>query len=72
MSEQGNKNTRTMHKGSAKELPLPSDLAALSSSGDGGDEYQPGHWWICAVYLPVRRTSTEHKLVGGDWRLARR
>jgi hypothetical protein len=39
MSEEGNKNPRTMHKGSAKALPLPLDLAALSLSGDGGDEY---------------------------------
>jgi hypothetical protein len=38
MSE-GNKNPRTMHKGSAKALPLPSDLEALSLSGDDGDEY---------------------------------
>ena len=39
MSEEGNKNPRTMHKGSAKALPLPLDLATLSSSDDGGDEY---------------------------------
>jgi hypothetical protein len=60
MSEEGNKNPRMMHKGSAKALPLPSDLAALSSSGDGGDEYQPSHRWICDVSLPVRHTSVEH------------
>jgi hypothetical protein len=39
MSEEGNKNPRTMHKGSAKALPLPLDLAALSSSSDDSDEY---------------------------------
>jgi len=60
MSEEGNKNPRTMHKGSAKALPLPLDLAALSSNGDGGDEYQPGQRWIYVVYLSVRRTSMEH------------
>jgi hypothetical protein len=60
MSEEGNKNPRTMHKGSVKALSLPLDLAALSSSDDGGDEYQPGQQWICVVYLPVRRTSMEH------------
>jgi hypothetical protein len=60
MSEEGNKNPITMHKGSAKALPLPLDLAALSSSGDGGDEYHPSHRWICVVYLPVRRTDAEH------------
>jgi len=49
MSEEGNKNPRTMHKGSAKALPFPLDLAALSSSDDGGVEYQPGNQWICAV-----------------------
>jgi hypothetical protein len=38
MSEEENKNPRIMHKGSAKALPLPLDLAAFSSSGDGGDE----------------------------------
>jgi hypothetical protein len=43
MSEEGNKNPRTMHKGSAKALPLPLVVAALSLSGDGSDEYQPGH-----------------------------
>jgi hypothetical protein len=43
MSEEGNKNLRTMHKGSAKALPLPLDLAALSSSRNGGDKYHPGH-----------------------------
>jgi len=43
MSEEGNKNPRTMHKGSVKALPLPLDLAALSLSGDGDDEYHPGH-----------------------------
>jgi hypothetical protein len=57
MSEKGNKNPRMMHKENAKALPLPLDLAALSSSGDDGDEYQPGHWWICVIYLPVRHTS---------------
>ena len=60
MSEEGNKNPRTMHKESAKALPLPLDLAALSSSDDGGDEYYPGHQWICDVYLPVRHTDAEH------------
>jgi hypothetical protein len=60
MSEEENKNPRTMHKGSAKVLPLPLDLAALSSSGDGGDEYHPSHQWICAIYLPVRCTGVEH------------
>jgi hypothetical protein len=59
MSEEGNKNPRTMHKGSAKALPFPLDLAALSSSGDGGDEYRPSHWWICVFYLLVRRTGAE-------------
>ena len=49
-----------MHKGSAKALSLPLDLAALSLSGDNGDEYQPGYWWIYAVYLTVRRTDVEH------------
>jgi hypothetical protein len=39
MSEEGNKNPRMMHKGSAKALPLPLDLAALSLSNDGSDEY---------------------------------
>jgi hypothetical protein len=39
MSEEGNKNARTMHKGSVKALQLPSDLAALSLSSDSGDEY---------------------------------
>jgi hypothetical protein len=60
MSEEGNKNPRTMHKGSAKALPLPLDVAALSSSGDDGDEYHPGHRWIYAVYLLMRHTSVEH------------
>jgi hypothetical protein len=60
MSEEGNKNPRTMHMGSTKALPLPLDLAALSSSSDDGDEYQSSHWWIYVVYLPVRRTSAEH------------
>jgi hypothetical protein len=60
MSEEGNKNPRTMHKGSAKALPLPLDLAALSSSDDGSDEYKPGHRWIYAVYVPVRCTGVEH------------
>jgi hypothetical protein len=49
-----------MHKGSAKALPLPLDVAALSSSGDDGDEYHPGHRWIYAVYLLMRHTSVEH------------
>ena len=49
-----------MHKGSAKALSLPLDLAALSSSGDGGDEYHPSHRWIYAVYLLVRRIGAEH------------
>ena len=49
-----------MHKGSAKALPLPLDLAALSLSGDGSDEYHPGHRWICVVYLSVRRSDVEH------------
>jgi hypothetical protein len=39
LSEEGNKNSRTIHKGSVKALPLPLDLAALTSSGDGGGEY---------------------------------
>jgi hypothetical protein len=60
MSEEGNKNPRIMHKGSAKELPLPLDLAALSSSSNDSDEYHPVHWCICAVYLPMRHTGTEH------------
>jgi hypothetical protein len=60
MSEEGNKNLRTMHKGSAKALPLPLDLTALSLSGDGGDEYQLSHRWIYAVDLPVRHTGVEH------------
>jgi hypothetical protein len=34
MSEEGNKNPRTMHKGSVKALPLPLDIAALSSRGN--------------------------------------
>jgi hypothetical protein len=60
MSEEGNKNPRTIHKGSAKALPLSLDLAALSLSGNGGDEYQPSHRWICAVYLPMKHTGIEH------------
>ena len=40
MSEEGNKNPRTIHKGSAKALPLPLDLATLSSNDDGSDEEQ--------------------------------
>jgi hypothetical protein len=60
MSKEGNKNPRTMHKGSAKALPLLLDLAALSSSDDGGNKYHLGHWWIYVVYLPMRRTGTEH------------
>jgi hypothetical protein len=60
MSEEGNKNPRTMHKKSVKALSLPLDLEALRSSGDSGDEYQPGHQWICVVYLPVRHTGTKH------------
>jgi hypothetical protein len=60
MSEEGNKNPRTMHKESAKALPLPLDLVALSLSGDGGDEYQPGHWRFYAVYLPVRHIGPKH------------
>ena len=59
MSEEDNENPRSMHKGSAKALPLPLDLAALSSSDDSSDEYQPGHWWICAG-LPVKHTNVEH------------
>jgi hypothetical protein len=39
MTEEGNKNPRTMHKGSAKALPLPLDLTALRSSSDSDDEY---------------------------------
>jgi hypothetical protein len=39
MSEEGNKNARTMHKGSVKALQLPLDLVALSLSSDSGDEY---------------------------------
>jgi hypothetical protein len=58
--KKGIKNPRTMHKGSAKALLFPLDLAAFSSSDNGGDEYQPGHWWIYAVYLLVRRTDMEH------------
>ena len=49
MSEEENKTSRTMHKGSVKALPLPLDLVALSSSGDDGDEYHPSHRWICVV-----------------------
>jgi hypothetical protein len=60
MSEEENKNPKTMHKGSAKALPFFLDLAALSSSGNSGDEYQPGHRWICAVYLLLRHTNAEH------------
>jgi len=45
MSEEGNKYPRTMHKGSAKALPLPLDLVGLSLSSHVGDEYQLGHWW---------------------------
>jgi hypothetical protein len=60
MSEEGNKNPRIMHKESAKALPLPLDLVVLSSSGKSSDEYYPGHRWICAVYVPVRRTGVEH------------
>jgi hypothetical protein len=72
MNEDGNKNPRTMHKASAKALPLPLDLVALSSSSDRDDEYQPGHRWICAVYLLVRHTGVEQELGGSDWRLAHR
>jgi hypothetical protein len=43
MSEEGNKNPRNMDKGSVKALPLHLDLAAVSSSGNGG-EYHLGHW----------------------------
>ena len=43
-----------------KALPLPLDLAALSSSGDDSDEYQPGHRWIYVVYLPVMHIGVEH------------
>jgi hypothetical protein len=39
MSEEGNKNLGIMHKGSAKALPLPLNVATLSLSGDSGDEY---------------------------------
>jgi hypothetical protein len=60
MSEEGIKNPRTMHKESVKALPLPLDLAALSSSDDGGDEYYPSHQWISIVYLLVRRSDVEH------------
>jgi hypothetical protein len=60
MSEERNKNLKTMHKGSVKALTLPLDLAALRSSSDDSDEYHPGHWWIYVVYLPVRRTGAEH------------
>jgi hypothetical protein len=49
-----------MHKASVKALPLPLDLAALSSSGDGSDEYHHSHQWIYVVYLLVRRTGTKH------------
>ena len=49
-----------MHKGSAKALLLPLDLMVMSSSGDGGDEYQPGQWWLCAVYQSMRCTDAEH------------
>ena len=59
-----------MYKGSAKALPLPLDLAAVSSSGHSG-EYQLCYRCFCAGML-VRRTGTEHKLVGGEWQLARR
>jgi hypothetical protein len=41
MSEEG-KNPRKM-EGSVKALPLPLDLAGLSWSDHGGDEYQPSH-----------------------------
>jgi hypothetical protein len=60
MSEEGNKNPRTVHKESAKALPLPLDLAVLSSSGKSSDKYYLGHRWICVVYVPVRHTSVEH------------
>jgi hypothetical protein len=38
MSEEGNKNLRIKHKGSAKALPLPLDLVALSSNYNGDEE----------------------------------
>jgi hypothetical protein len=60
MSEEGNKNPRTMHIGSAIALPLPLDLVALSMSDDGSDEYHPGHRWIYAIYLPMRHTGVEY------------
>jgi hypothetical protein len=42
MSEEGNKNSRNMDKGSAKALPLHVDLATMSLSRQVG-EYHLGH-----------------------------
>jgi hypothetical protein len=41
------KNPRKI-EGSAKALPMALDLAGLSWSGHGVDEYQPSHRWIYA------------------------
>jgi hypothetical protein len=46
MSEEENKNPRSMDKRSAKGLPLHLDLAIVSSSGHDS-EYHLGHGWIC-------------------------
>jgi hypothetical protein len=48
-----------MDKESTKTLPLPLDLATVSSSGHASDENQLGHWWIRAG-VPVRCTNAEH------------
>jgi hypothetical protein len=56
MSDEENKKPRKIDKESVKVLSLPIDLAAVSSSGHGGDEYQPGHRCIC-VGVPAWSTS---------------
>ena len=70
MSEEGNKNPRNM-EGSAKALPLPSNLAGLSWSGTA---MMSTSLFIGGSMraLSVRCTGAWYLLVDGEWRLAPR
>ena len=68
MSEEGNKNPRKM-EGSAKELPLPLDLAGLAAMAMMSSSLVTGGFvWA----LLMRHTTVGYYLVDGEWRLAPR
>lgn len=58
MSEEGNTNQIKMEERSAKALPLPYDLAAVSSSEHAGLEWL--FKWRIRASVTVRITGVEH------------